>query len=88
VNNIKHVDNVGAYIVKYMTKGLFDERFVRQKAYQTSKGLERPLILRDELLESMWQMYKLGERKAVFESRYTSEHYGEITYKEYNLKRA
>lgn len=87
VNRIDHVDNVGAYIVKYMTKDLMDERFVNTKAYQCSKGLERPLIYRDEECEMLWQLYNLEQKKKVFSSSYTSEHHGTITYSEYNLRR-
>ncbi|MBY9082359.1 protein Rep [Paenibacillus sp. CGMCC 1.18879] len=87
VNRIDHVDNVGAYIVKYMTKDLMDERFVGSKAYQCSKGLDRPIVLRDEELDVVWQLYDLEHRKTAFESSYTSEHHGLIIYKEYNLKR-
>jgi len=87
INRITHVDNVGAYIVKYMTKDLMDERFVSQKAYQCSKGLERPLVLRGEELERIWSFYGLEDKKTVFESSYTSEHHGTIRYREYNLKR-
>lgn len=88
VNRIDHVDNVGAYIVKYMTKDLMDERFVGCKAYQCSKGLDRPIVLRDEELERVWQLYDLEHKKTAFESSYTSEHHGLIVYREYNLKRA
>lgn len=88
VNRIEHVDNVGAYIVKYMTKDLMDERFVGSKAYQCSKGLDRPIVLRDEELETVWQLYDLEHKKTAFESSYTSEHHGLIVYREYNLKRA
>jgi len=87
INRIDHVDNVGAYIVKYMTKDLMDSRFVAQKAYQCSKGLERPLELRGEEAERIIAMYELGQKKAVFESSYTSEYLGLINYQEYNLKR-
>jgi len=87
INRIEHVDNVGAYIVKYMTKDLMDSRFVSQKAYQCSKGLERPLELRGEEAERVIAMYELGQKKAVFESSYTSEYLGLISYHEYNLKR-
>lgn len=87
INRIEHVDNVGAYIVKYMTKDLFDERFVAQKAYQCSKGLNRPVTLRDDLAEEIIHLYNLDAKKTVYESSYTSEHHGKIHYKEYNLKR-
>lgn len=87
VNRIDHVDNVGAYIVKYMTKDLMDERFVNTKAYQCSKGLDRPLTYRDEECETLWELYNLEHKKKVFTSSYASEHHGTITYSEYNLKR-
>lgn len=88
INRIEHVDNVGAYIVKYMTKDLMDERFVSQKAYQCSKGLERPVEFRGEMAEEIILLYDLSKRKSVFESSYTSEHLGKINYQEYNLKRS
>lgn len=87
INRIEHVDNVGAYLVKYMTKDLFDERFAGKKAYQCSHGLNRPIVLRGEMVEEIMQMYDLEHKKTVFESSYTSEHHGNIVYKEYNLKR-
>jgi len=88
INRIEHVDNVGAYMVKYMTKELFDDRFMAIKAYQCSQGLERPLELRGEQAESIMSIYGLGQKKCVFESCYTSEYTGLIEYREYNLKRA
>lgn len=42
INRIDHVDNIGAYVVKYMTKTDADERLIGKKMYQCSKGLERP----------------------------------------------
>lgn len=87
INRIKHVDNIGAYIVKYMTKDLMDERFSGNKAYQCSQGLERPLELRGEQADMILKLYDLENRKKVFESSYTSEHHGLISYTEYNLKR-
>jgi hypothetical protein len=87
INRIDHVDNVGAYIVKYMTKDLIDERLMAVKAYQCSMGLDRPLTFRDEEAEAIIQLYELDAKKIVFESSYTSEYLGKIHYKEYNLKR-
>lgn len=87
VNRIDHVDNVGAYIVKYMTKDLLDERLVKQKSYQCSRGLDIPIIFRDDEAEMITKLYDLDNRKIVFASCYESEHLGKIHYKEYNLKR-
>src|SRR5690606_33032651 len=37
------VDNIGAYLIKYMTKDVSQEAFKGHKAYLCSKGLERPM---------------------------------------------
>lgn len=87
INRISHVDNVGAYIVKYMTKDLHDERLCGKKAYQCSKGLDRPITVRGEMAEELYEMYCLEQKKEVFRNFYLSEHHGLISYKEYNLKR-
>jgi hypothetical protein len=40
--NIKHVDDVGRYVTKYMTADINDIRLSGKKAYQTSKNLDKP----------------------------------------------
>lgn len=87
VNRIKHVDNLGAYVVKYMTKEMTDERFFGSKLYQCSKGLERPVEYRGEMAERMVAALDLSQKKEVFTNSYGSEYLGQITYKEYNLLR-
>lgn len=42
INAINHVDNIGAYIVKYMTKVTTDTRLQGLKAYLCSRNLIRP----------------------------------------------
>lgn len=87
INKITHVDNVGAYVIKYMTKDLTDIRLFANKAYNCSLGLERPVVLRGELAEEIIRMYDLETKKIVFANSYISEHLGQITYREYNLTR-
>ncbi|MCM3274326.1 helitron helicase-like domain-containing protein [Paenibacillus elgii] len=87
INRITHVDNVGAYVIKYMTKDLTDIRLYKNKAYSCSKGLERPTILRGELAEQIVLIYDFAQKKEVFTSSYTSEYLGKVIYREYNLKR-
>ncbi|MNN54793.1 hypothetical protein D3C81_1696300 [compost metagenome] len=87
INKITHVDNVGAYVIKYMTKDLTDIRLFANKAYNCSMGLERPVVLRGELAEEIIRMYDLETKKIVFANSYISEHLGQIRYSEYNLKR-
>lgn len=87
VNRIKHVDNLGAYVVKYMTKDLTDDRFFGCKTYQCSQGLDRPVEYRGEEAERLWMALELAQRKEAFTNHYVSEYLGNIIYKEYNLSR-
>lgn len=43
INCIQNADNVGAYVVKYMTKDTADKRLQNHKGYLCSKGLKRPI---------------------------------------------
>jgi hypothetical protein len=88
VNDINHVDNVGAYVIKYMIKDVYDERLEGQKSYLCSQGLNKSVIIRGNIVEDILKQYGIDENtKKVFTSHYESEHNGTITYKEYNLKR-
>lgn len=90
INAIKHVDNVGAYLSKYMTKESEgrDNRLRGRKMSLTSHNLERPLIFKGDEAEAIINLYNLKQKKEVLASSYTSEHHGEITYSQYNLKRS
>lgn len=81
------VDNVGAYLIKYMTKNISLEAFKGHKAYLCSKGLNRPLEYRGEAAEAVLEAYGLKNKKEVFTNSYISEYLGSISYKEYNLNR-
>jgi hypothetical protein len=81
------VDNVGAYLIKYMTKNISIEAFKGKKAYLCSKGLERPLVYRGDEAKRIVELYELDTKKEVFTNSYESEYLGQITYKEYNLER-
>ena len=87
IKQLDHVDNVGAYIIKYMTKNVALEFFKGKKVYLCSKGLERPLVYHDYYAEQIINTYSLDIKKEVFTNSYESEYLGTITYKEYNLKR-
>lgn len=94
INAITHVDNIGAYIVKYMTKDNTDERLQGLKAYLFSRNLKRPEELLnhnlkdfDKLEKKLYSKYKINELKAVYESNFDTFHLGSCTYKQYNIKR-
>lgn len=91
IKNIRHVDNVGAYLVKYMTKGNADKRLIGKKLYQTSRGLEKP----KELGLAMWKPKDrliledlLKGKKITYSSDYEDKHTGgTVNFQEINLSR-
>jgi hypothetical protein len=87
INDITKVDNVGAYMLKYMLKDTTDERLKTKKAYLTSKGLDRPEPFRGDEAKKIYDVYGLADKEKAFANSYESEHFGKITYSEYNLKR-
>jgi len=88
IKQIDYVDNVGAYLIKYMTKNLSVELYKGKKIYLCSKGLERPVEYKGLEAEALIKFYELDHEKEVFTNSYESEYLGEITYKEYNLGRS
>jgi hypothetical protein len=87
IKQMNNIDNVGAYIIKYMTKNVAVEFFKGKKIYLCSQGLDRPKIYKGIEAEQILKTYNLLQKKEVFTNDYDSEYLGKITYKEYNLKR-
>lgn len=81
------VDNVGAYLTKYFSKSIDDERLKGHKMYLTSQGLERPTVLTNDEAIELLEQYGFKKENETFTNNYESEYLGKITYKEYNLKR-
>lgn len=89
INSIDHVDNIGAYVIKYMTKEDADERLIGKKSYQCSKNLERPreLIGKNALEYIEKYIESRGIKKAysnAYKSKFSDE---DVLYAEYNFKR-
>lgn len=85
INAISHVDNIGAYVTKYMTKANDDDRLKGKKSYFTSRGLNKPVekYLNEKEIAEVKE--KLSHKK-VYENRYENEYTGNILYTQYNLK--
>lgn len=81
-----HVDNVGAYLSKYMSKEIGNDVFFRNKKYYLcSQGLERPEILKGETALALLMAMK--KENEVYTNSYESEYLGKIRYLEFNLSR-
>ena len=95
IEKISHVDNVGAYLVKYMTKDSADERLMGLPAYLRSKNLIEPqeIILTDGGVgqEVATEYYKIesimSSTNTIYEAEYSTEFMGKCVYRQYNLDR-
>ena len=94
INAIEHVDNIGAYILKYMTKDNNDVRLMGQKAYLSSRNLIKPEEIANHnikdfsiLEKKIISRYNLNDINPVYVANYTTELLGDCEYKQYNLLR-
>ena len=94
INAISHVDNLGAYLIKYMTKDSDDIRLRGKKGYLLSRNLKRPeTILNHDLsdfyykVDKLYKKYNLNDLKPVYTSEYLTDKLGFCEYKQYNIIR-
>jgi hypothetical protein len=85
INRIDHVDNVGAYVVKYMSKDVDDVRLRKRKAYYRVGRLEEPQTVWADDVTPLAEL--VGDAVPVYSELYGSEYHGRIRYDQYNLKR-
>lgn len=82
IQEIKHLDNVGAYLIKYMTKDNIDIRLEGKKRYFHSRKLINPEEITGEDAVKLIQEYT--NKIPVFTNNYSSEWTGKVIYREYN----
>lgn len=88
VNKIDHVDNVGAYICKYLSKDTIDTRMWNKKKFFCSKNLATPLAFFSESeIANIKNAYDLGSVQPVYKCEFDNEYTGKVKYTQYNLKR-
>lgn len=84
INKINKVDNVGAYVCKYMSKDNSDPRLEFQKCYFNSRDLKKPDEITDKKrVEALLQALPLKHLKYLvsFENDYT----GTTKYYQFNI---
>lgn len=87
INNISHVDNVGPYVVKYMTKETDNPLLKNRKTYLTSRGLSQPDEIGGDTAESILEDMDIKKEFPVIGYSYETEYMGTCEYAQYNLKR-
>ena len=86
INKIKHVDNIGAYVCKYLNKDMTDERLFNHKKYFCSKNIEKPvMVFDDDIIGKYFLDFGLNDLQPDFESKFSNEFSGNVTYNSYNL---
>jgi hypothetical protein len=87
INAIDKVDNVGAYVIKYMNKDIDDIRLQGLKAYNCSQGLDKPVVLKswdDGHVTYIREVQSALERiSPSYAATYESENAGKITYQQF-----
>lgn len=86
INRIDTVDNVGAYVCKYMSKAGDDDRLQGKKCYFTSRNLDKPIEIKENsLVESVRN--SLQADSPSFESTFEND-YNSISYRQYNKNKS
>lgn len=86
INGIKEVDNVGAYVCKYMSKDMnTDERLRGYKCYFSSRGLDKPIEIKEkDLVKSVED--SIEGQSPVYVNKFTNEH-NTVSYSQYNMNK-
>ena len=93
INKIDDIDNVGAYVSEYLGqaekgqgKDVADDRLQGKKSYFSSRGLFKPVEITDKKMVEQVAA-ALPKECLTYSSQFENEHLGNITYKQYNLKK-
>lgn len=91
INSIDNVDNVGAYVIKYMTADMDDKRLCGENAYLHSRGLEKPVEVttwRENDKEQWRDLYEnIKNETPSYFAEYESADAGHIEYRQFNFNR-
>jgi hypothetical protein len=90
INAIDKVDNVGAYVIKYMTADMDDQRLCGLQAYLHSRGLTEPIEITTWRSDpELWRQAhaSLQNETPSYSAKYESESAGLIEYEQYNFNR-
>ena len=89
INKIDDVDNVGAYVTKYMSKDNEDERLIGNRCYFTSQGLQEPTTIEENGVENtIMHLLLAGDielQKEPYKKTFENEQLGNIEYTQLTL---
>ena len=85
INHIDNVDNVGAYVVKYMEKDLVNSKLNGHDLYGRSRGLKKPLEINNP--QEVGQLLEGLSNNLVYSNTYSNDYKGTCVYCQFNKKR-
>lgn len=86
INKIKHVDNLGAYVCKYLQKDMNDKRLFQKKKYFCSKNIELPVeVYDDKIIGNLILQYDLDNVQFTYRTEFSVKYIGKIKYTVYKL---
>ena len=85
INKIDDVDNVGAYVCKYLTKNNVDTRLKGRKCYFNSRGLKKPIESYFDSEEYEDIKKRLPVEAITYATTFNNDYLGEINYQQFNL---
>lgn len=79
INRIDNIDNVGAYLTKYMTKDLDDERLAGVKCYFRSYNLKKPEVTTNyELIDEV--LATVDVKRVACSYSFQTDYFGQVSY--------
>ena len=85
VKNITKVDNIGAYLCKYLSKEMFDKRMFRKKKFFCSRNLNKPIELTGLKARAFFDKF-VKSLPLKFENNSENKWVGKVRYTAYTLK--
>jgi hypothetical protein len=87
INKIEHVDNLGAYVCKYLQKDITNKKLFNKKKFFCSKNIEKPIEIRDDkIIDDLILQYGFDKSKPDYEGNFTGEYIGKVGYTTFKLK--
>jgi len=84
IKTLKKVSNIGAYVCKYLSKDMFDERTFGKKKFFRSQTLKNPIEIFGLWAKKFADKF-LSLLTPTFEKTFESEWVGEVEYKAFTL---
>jgi len=85
VNRIRHCDNVGAYVSKYLTKESCNLLFCKKKFFRSVNLEKATEIVEQAIFDKLLEWYKIKDKTPIFQTIIAGDYIGSINYYQFKL---